>query len=287
MNANDNARPPALEFRHVTLELRGKRVLSDVTFALERGQMIAVTGRSGSGKSVLVHSAAGFLPPDEGEILVDGRHIERLGEEELLALRSFTIGLVFQEDALFSGISVHDNAAYRLVEHDWPEEAIERSVHEILQFVGLENDADKLPEELSIGMRRRLEIARALAGWPPWMLFDEATTGLDPLTARRILDLAIRARDLNGISSLYVTKETREIPYLASHYARQVPNGDVEVCEGSAAGVPETRVLVLHEGAVAFLGTVAEFRSSDMPVVAEMAQPVAPRGRRAAPNLQA
>jgi phospholipid/cholesterol/gamma-HCH transport system ATP-binding protein len=278
-NQEAAARPPALEFRNVTLELDGKFVLSDISFELERGQMIIVTGRSGSGKSVLVHAAMGFLRPDDGEILVDGKHIESLGEEELLALRSASMGLVFQEIALFSGLSVYDNAAYRLVEHNCPDDEIDRAVGEILRFVGLENDAEKLPEELSIGMQRRLEIARALIGWPPLMLFDEPTTGLDPLTARRILDLAIRARDVHKISSIYVTKEMYEIPYLAGHSAREDEDGTVEVHGGAIEGVPPTMVLVLDRGEIGFFGTAAEFLASDDPVVVDMTRSTAAAAR--------
>jgi phospholipid/cholesterol/gamma-HCH transport system ATP-binding protein len=282
MEASASARPPALEFRHVTLELHGKTVLSDVSFQLERGQMIILTGRSSSGKSVLVHTAVGFFRPDEGEVLVDGRHIEKLGEEELLDLRSSSIGLVFQEDALFSSLTVYENAAYRLVEHDRPPDETDRVVHEILTFVGLDADAAKLPEELSIGMRRRLEIARALAGWPPLMLFDEATTGLDPLTARKILDLAIRARDVQRISSLYVTKELREIPYLAGHLAVE-HDGTVEIREGARHDIPPTKVIVIRSGEIAFFGTVPEFETSTLEAVVELTgAPTTTSGRRPA-----
>src|SRR6185503_20739115 len=106
---------------------------------------------------------------------------------ELLQLRSDSMGLVFQEDTLFTGMTVYDNAAYRLTEHGWPEEEADRAVQEILRFVGLENDTEKMPEELSVGMRKRLEIARGLAGWPPVMLFDEPTSGLDPINSRQVL----------------------------------------------------------------------------------------------------
>lgn len=181
--------------------------------------MVVVTGTSGSGKTVLVHVIVGFIKPTTGEVLVGGNHVESLTERQLLSLLSSTVGLVFQEDALFSGLSTYDNAAFRLVEHARPPDRVEEAVQEILTFVGLEDDADKLPEELSIGMRRRLEIARALIGWPKLMLFDEPTSGLDPLNARRILDLLIRARDVHGITSVVVTKEMYEIPYLANHVA--------------------------------------------------------------------
>src|SRR5882762_1876428 len=172
--------------------------------------MIFLTGVSGSGKSVLLHLAIGLLKPDSGQIFVGGREIETLDESELVAIRGGLMGMVFQEDSLFSGLTVYENAAYRLEEHGWTEEEIEKAVGEVLQFVGLKGEEDKLPAELSGGMKRRLEIARALIGWPRIMLFDEPTTSLDPIAASKVLDLVIRARDIKKISSLYVTKKIYE-----------------------------------------------------------------------------
>ena len=129
------------------------------------------------------------------------------------------MGMVFQEDSLFTGLPVYENAAYRLEEHGWSEEEIERAVKEVLRFVGLDGEEEKFPEELSGGMKRRLEIARALIGWPRIMLFDEPTMSLDPLAAIKVLDLILRARDINQISSLYVTKKIHEIHYLANFCA--------------------------------------------------------------------
>jgi phospholipid/cholesterol/gamma-HCH transport system ATP-binding protein len=266
-----SAQPPAIEFRNVSISFDDVRALEDISFTLGRGEMFCVTGVSGSGMSVLLRLAAGLLRPDQGRIFVDGREIEGLDEEELLALRSASMGMVFQEQSLFTGMSVCDNTAYRLDEHNWPEADIERAVSEILTFVGLEEDVDKLPEELSIGMRRRLEFARALVGWPRIMLFDEATSGLDPLNARAILDLVIRARDIHQISSLYVTKELHEIPYLARHRALKNESGEILISE---AGVSESiSVVVLEKGRAVFTGTPAEFETSDLTSVKRLTHP--------------
>src|SRR4030095_9512734 len=128
------------------------------------------------------------------------------------------------------------------------EEDVDRSVREVLQFVGLEGEEEKFPEELSGGMKRRLEIARALIGWPKVMLFDEPTMSLDPLAALKVLDLIIRARDINQISSLYVTKKTHELDYL-SHYRAQISSdGVVNTIEASAFELPRMRVMVLEQG---------------------------------------
>ncbi|HEX3086153.1 MAG TPA: ATP-binding cassette domain-containing protein, partial [Pyrinomonadaceae bacterium] len=158
--------------------------------------------------------------------------------------------------------SVYENVAYRLVEHEVDEDEVGRQVTEVLKFVGLYPDAQKLPYELSGGMRRRLEIARALVGWPSIMLFDEPAAGLDPLTSAQVLDLIIRARDIHGISSIYVTKKLDEISYLATHRARKA--GDRIVIEqASGDSLPRTRVMVLAQGEIIFRGSVEEFETSN------------------------
>jgi len=266
-----SSQPAAIEFRNVSISFEGERALEDISFTLESGEMICITGVSGSGMSVLLRLAAGLLRPDEGQIFIDGREIEGLDEQELLALRSASMGVVFQEQSLFTGMSAYDNTAYRLYEHDWPEADTELAVSEILSFVGLEEDIDKLPEELSIGMRRRLEFARALVGWPKIMLFDEATSGLDPLNAKAILDLVIRARDIHRISSLYVTKELHEIPYLAAHRAVKNKSGEITINED---GISESiSVVVLEKGRAVFTGSPAEFEASDLPSVKRLTHP--------------
>jgi phospholipid/cholesterol/gamma-HCH transport system ATP-binding protein len=264
---------PAIEFRDVSLDFDEKRVLTDASFRLEPNQMIIITGRSNSGKSVLLHLAIALLRPSEGRILVTGREIETMTETELLGLRSSDMGIAFQEDTLFTGLTVFENTAYRLYEHNWPEPDIEAAVHEILRFVGLEQDIEKLPEELSIGMRRRLEIARALVGWPPIMLFDEPATGLDPINNKVIMDLVIRARDLHKISILMVTKELHEIRYLATHHAVEGAPGDVRIIDGVPGDAPPITVMVLEEGKIVFEGGLDEFEDSDLPAVRIMTHP--------------
>lgn len=265
----------AIEFRNVSVGFEDKVVLDDVSFKLGRGEMICITGVSGSGKSVLIRLASGLLLPDEGAVFVEGREIEHLSEQELLKLRGATMGIVFQEQSLFTGMTVYDNTAYRLDEHGWPEEDEERAVEEILRFVGLHEDADKLPEELSIGMGRRLEFARALVGWPQIMLFDEATSGLDPINSRIMLDLVIRARDIHRISSIYVTKELHEIPYLAHHRAIQSKDGEISVVPGAPeadAGNGIT-VMVLEDGRSVFFGSADEFEANQSPAVTRLTHP--------------
>lgn len=256
----------AIEFHNVSLSFDERRVLSEVSLKLERGEMIFLTGESGSGKSVLLRLAIALEHPDSGQVLIEGDDVGSWSEVELLKLRGSRMGIVFQEDSLFTGMSVYENVAYRLVDHGVDEAEISKQVTEVLKFVGLYRDAQKLPYELSGGMRRRLEIARALVGWPSIMLFDEPASGLDPLTAILVLDLIIRARDVYGISSIYVTKKLDEIPYLATHRARQTAT-DIVIEETTGADAPRTRVIVLEAGRIAFRGSVSEFESSSLPAV--------------------
>jgi phospholipid/cholesterol/gamma-HCH transport system ATP-binding protein len=275
---------PAIEFRNVSLSFDDKPALVDVSFQLARGEMIFLTGVSGSGKSVLLHLAIGLLKPDAGQIFVEGREIDTLDESDLLALRGGMMGMVFQEDSLFSSMTVYENAAYRLEEHGWSEEQIDKAVHEVLRFVGLEGEEEKLPEGLSGGMKRRLEIARAMIGWPSIMLFDEPTIGLDPIVAVQVMDLIIRARDVNKISSIYVTKKLYELPYLANYHAvvEQKPghqqgvendparDAGIVITEAPPDQLPRTRVMLLDQGRIMFSGSLAEFQGSDLPLIKEL-----------------
>lgn len=244
-----NAEKPAIEFRNVFVSFDGQTVLTDINFTLKHGEMIVLTGISGSGKSVLLRLAIGLLRPDSGQILIDGKEIQEMDEDELLAVRGGLMGMVFQEDSLFTGMTVYENAAYRLEEHGWSEEEIESAVSEVLRFVGLDGEERKFPEELSSGMKRRLEIARALIGWPSIMLFDEPTNSLDPLAAAKVLDLLISARDINQVSSICVTKKIHELDYLAN---------------------VKTRVMVLEEGRIVFSGPVEKFKTSELPAIQEL-----------------
>lgn len=265
-----SAQVPAIEFRNVVLSFGDNVALNDVSFTLNTGEMILITGVSGSGKSVLLRLAMGLLKPDSGKILIEGREIQELTEAELIDLRGGLMGMVFQEDSLFTGLPVYENAAYRLEEHGWSEDEIERAVTEVLRFVGLEGEENKFPEELSGGMKRRLEIARALIGWPRIMLFDEPTMSLDPLAALKVLDLVIRARDVNQISSLYVTKKIHEIPYLTTYRAETLSNGEISIVEAPSTGLPKTRLIVLDEGKIAFDGSAAEFAESELKAIQDL-----------------
>lgn len=266
----NDTKPPAIEFRNVYLSFDDNTVLSDISFTLGAAEMVVLTGISGSGKSVLMRLAMGLLKPDAGQIFIEGREIEKLDESELLAIRGGLMGMVFQDDSLFTGLRVYENAAYRLEEHGWAEGEIDRAVTEVLRFVGLDGEEEKFPEELSGGMKRRLEIARAMIGWPRIMLFDEPTMGLDPLASLKVLDLIIRARDVNHISSLYVSKRAHEINYLAHFHAETDGDGNITISEAPATSLPRLRVIVLEAGRIVFDGAVEDFAKSELPAIREL-----------------
>jgi len=260
----------AIEFRNVNLTYDERPVLKDVSFKLAGGEMLLLLGESGSGKSVLLRLAMGLLQPDSGQIFVRGREIETLSEDVLLGIRGGLMGMVFQEESLFTGLTVFENAAYRPRDNGWSDEAIATAVAEVLTFVGLEGEEEKFPEQLSGGMKRRLEIARALIGWPSILLLDEPTMSLDPMVALQVLDLIIRARDINHISSIYVTKKPAEVPYLSGFSASKNEHGEIVIAKADPDHLSPVRVMLLEDGEIKFIGSPAEFAECDLPSVHKM-----------------
>jgi len=176
--------------------------------------------------------------------------------------------MVFQEGALFDSLSVYENVAYRLHEERVDEEEVEQEVTRMLRFVDLEDAIDKMPIELSGGMRRRVGIARALVGNPSIVLFDEPTAGLDPPTARTICELAIKLRDLEDVSSIFVTHEMNNLDYLSSEYAIVDENGHVLFeQEGERLCLINTEVIMLRRGKLIFSGKDEQLRKSDDPYI--------------------
>ncbi|MER3632998.1 MAG: organic solvent resistance ABC transporter ATP-binding protein [Blastocatellia bacterium] len=253
---------PVIEFRDVYLAFDDKVVLDGISFNVRRGETKIILGRSGGGKSTIIRLILGLLKPDAGAILIDGEDITQFTEEEMMAVRR-KIGMVFQEGALFDSLSVYENVAYRLRELNVEEEEIEREVRRMLRFVGLEDAIDKMPNELSGGMRRRVGIARALVGDPEIVLYDEPTAGLDPPTARTICELAIKLRDLQDVSSIFVTHEMNNVEYLSSEYATVNEKGEVIFeAEGEKLCLINTEVLMLRDGKIIFSGTDEQLRAS-------------------------
>jgi phospholipid/cholesterol/gamma-HCH transport system ATP-binding protein len=258
---------PAIEFRDVHLSFEDKKILNGVSFTVRRGETKLILGRSGGGKSTTIRLILGLLKPDSGQIFVDGEDITNYSEEEMMRVRQ-KMGMVFQEGALFDSLSVYDNVAYRLHEQGVDEETVEKEVRRMLRFVDLEDAIDKMPSELSGGMRRRVGIARALVGDPSIVMFDEPTAGLDPPTARTICELAIKLRDLEDVSSIFVTHEMNNLEYLSSEYATVNEDGEVTFeMEGEKLCLINTEVIMFRDGKIIFSGKDEQLRKTGDPYI--------------------
>jgi phospholipid/cholesterol/gamma-HCH transport system ATP-binding protein len=254
---------PAIEFRDVVLAFDDKVVLNKLSFKVNRGETRIILGGSGGGKSTIIKLVLGLLKPDAGRVFVDGEDVTDYDEVQMIPVRK-KIGMVFQEGALFDSLSVYDNVAYRLHEQGLHEEQVEPEVRRMLRFVNLEDAIDKMPAELSGGMRRRVGIARALVGDPKIVLFDEPTAGLDPPTARAICELAMKLRDLEDVSSIFVTHEMNNLDYLCTEYA--VVNDEGQVVferEGERLCLINSKVMMMRSGHIIFSGTDEALRRSD------------------------
>ena len=260
---------PIVSFRDVHLSF-DRPILRGVSFDLCRGGTKIVLGGSGSGKTTILRLILGLLKPDAGRIRVDGAEVDQLGEKELRDVR-LKIGMVFQEGALFDSMTVGENVGYRLFEDAGLSEAeAESRVLEMLGFVGLQAMHDRMPSELSGGQRRRVAVARALAARPQIMLYDEPTTGLDPITATTITDLIVKVRDLDGVTSILVTHQLRDAFNIARTFVYRGADGEfvynvvenIEVLAG-------TEFMMLREGRLQFEGSAHELRSCQDPYIRE------------------
>ena len=258
---------PAIEFRNVHLAFDERVILNDLSFKVMKGETKIILGGSGGGKSTIIKIVLGLLKPDRGQVLVDGVDITNYSENQMMDVRK-NIGMVFQEGALFDSLSVYDNVAYRLHEQGLSEEEVEPEVRRMLRFVNLEDAIDKMPIELSGGMRRRVGIARALIGDPKIVLFDEPTAGLDPPTARTICELAMKLRDLEDVSSIFVTHEMNNLEYICSEYAVVDDEGKVVFeREGQRLCLINSKVMMMKEGNIIFSGTDESLKRSEDPYI--------------------
>lgn len=258
---------PAIEFRNVDLGFDDRKVLNNLSFKVMKGETRIILGGSGGGKSTIIKLVLGLLKPDAGQILVNGVNITDYDEGAMMHVRK-NIGMVFQEGALFDSLSVYENVAYRLHEQGVPDDEVEPEVRRMLRFVNLEDAIDKMPIELSGGMRRRVGIARALIGDPKIVLFDEPTAGLDPPTARTICELAMKLRDLEDVSSIFVTHEMNNLQYLCSEYAVVNEAGEIVFeREGERLCLINSKVMMLREGRIIFSGTDESLRHAEDPYI--------------------
>ena len=240
-----------IEARNLQKSFGGQKVLDGVSFRIDNGESVAIIGRSGGGKSVLLKHLIGLLQPDSGEVLIDGKNIELMNERQLLRVRR-NFGMVFQGAALFDSMTVAENVAFGLRRHEHLTEAeIARRVAATLEVVDLPGTENKNPAELSGGMRKRVGLARAIIYEPQIVLYDEPTTGLDPIVSDSIDKLIIRVRDHLKVTSIVVTHDMRS--------ARRVGN----------------RVLMLHEKKLYANAAPQEFFESRDPIVRQFVDGVA------------
>jgi len=232
---------PMISFRHVSISFGDRKVLDDVSFSLERGQTLCILGRSGVGKSVALRILMGFLKPQVGAIYVEGTLINDLNEDGLQEIRK-RVTMVFQNGALFDSLTVRENIAFPLRERTGMEEdQILQVVNRLTSLVGADDVADDLPGSLSTGRKRAVAIARALAAQPEVVLYDEPTTMVDPIIAKRLGSLIQRLKHQLGFTSIVVTHDMRFAERLAD------------------------QVLFLNQGRAAYFGPLSGFLDSPDP----------------------
>jgi phospholipid/cholesterol/gamma-HCH transport system ATP-binding protein len=258
----DNA--PVVVFDNVSISFDKNEVLKDISFKVAPGETRVLIGPAGVGKSVLLKLTNGLMCPDSGSIRVFGNEVSSMREDDLFKLRD-RIGMVFQEGALFDSLTVRDNVAYRLIEEHVPQSEIDERVLEALRFVELEHAIDKLPSQISGGMRRRVAIARAIISRPDLLLYDSPTGGLDPITSTTIVELIVKQRDVYRTSSLLVTHRLQDAFTMAMHRFNKEENKMELLPEGQVD--PSTTFLVLHEGQLIFDGSTHDLIHSDDPFI--------------------
>jgi phospholipid/cholesterol/gamma-HCH transport system ATP-binding protein len=251
---------PIIVFDHVDLAFDDKEILKQVSFTLQTGHTKIFLGASGAGKSTILRLALGLLRPDGGRIFVNGEQIDRMSEDQLMQVRA-DLGMVFQEGALFDSLTVRQNVGYKLDEElKWPAAKADARVAEVLGFVGLAEFVDRMPSELSGGQRRRVAIARAMAAKPRILLYDEPTTGLDPITSVTVDEEIIKLRDLEGVSSVLVTHQLRDAFFVAEHAATR-SGTEVRINPAAEGKSDQAEFIMLKDGGIMFEGNATELRA--------------------------
>ena len=252
---------PIVVFDKVSLAFDEKVILREISFTLKTGHTKIFLGASGAGKSTILRLILGLLKPDAGAIFVNGDRVDDMTEDQLMKVRG-DLGMVFQEGALFDSLTVRENVGYKLFEESKVAyDLANRRVEEVLGFVGLSEFIDRKPSELSGGQRRRVAIARAMAAKPRILLYDEPTTGLDPITSITIDEEIIKLRDLEGVSSIVVTHQLRDAFYVAEHSASR-PAGQMHFERASPDKCDEAEFIMLKDGVIHFEGNASELRAA-------------------------
>ncbi len=265
----EDALPSILRFENVTVEFDGAPALADVSFEARESESRVILGAAGSGKTVLLKTALGLVKPDSGRVFAFGQDLTAMSEEQLFAIRS-KMGMLFQEGALFDSLNIEENVAYPLENQKSiqcaPEEVHSRVV-EALEFVELGETLEKLPAELSGGMRRRAGIARAFVTGPPLVFYDSPTAGLDPITAQTIMALIIKERDVAGTTTFIVTHRYQD-GNLMANFRYNSDLGRLEPARNGARAGLRTTFMVMREGRLVFEGGQEELEASSDPYVA-------------------
>ena len=256
-----DADEPAVVFEKVSLAFDDNVVLRDVSFTVRAGRMTMLLGPSGAGKSVVLKLILGLLKPDAGVIRINGMRIDSMTEPQMMAVRG-DIGMLFQESALFDSMNVADNVGYRLAEEiGMPPIDVRRRVEEVLGFIGMQEYLDRMPSELSGGQRRRVAIARAMAARPRLLLLDDPTSGLDPITAKTVVDEIVKLRDLEHVTAILVTHQLPDAFYVATHEAVR-RNGRLAIVPAGEAKSDDADFIVLRNGRIYFQGDATELKRS-------------------------
>ena len=251
---------PIIVFDDVSLAFDDKEILRNISFTLKTGHTKIFLGASGAGKSTILRLILGLLKPDGGSIFVNGERVDNMREDDLMKVRA-DLGMVFQEGALFDSLTVRENVGYKLFEEsDMPLDQVNQRVEEVLGFVRLSEFIDRRPSELSGGQRRRVAIARAMTAKPRILLYDEPTTGLDPITSLTIDEEIMKLRDLEGVSSIVVTHQLRDAFFIAEHMA--IRNGDVRFEKSPPKKADEAEFIMLKDGGISFEGNASELREA-------------------------
>lgn len=252
---------PIVVFDRVSLAFDDAIILRDISFTLIKGHTKIFLGASGAGKSTILKLILGLWKPDHGVIWVNGERVDQMSEDDLRRVRG-DLGMVFQEGALFDSLTVLENVGYKLYEEtDMPIDEVRRRVEAVLGFIGLSEYIDRMPSALSGGQRRRVAIARAMAAKPRILLYDEPTTGLDPITASTVDDEIIKLRDLENASSIVVTHQLRDAFYVATHAAVR-ENGNVRIVRANEDKTEEAEFIMLRDGLIVFEGHADELRQT-------------------------
>ena len=262
-----------LRLDHVTVRFDDVTVLRDVSLALREGDTAVLLGAAGSGKTVLLKTALGLVPPDEGSVFLFGKDTRGLRERDLNDLRS-RMGILFQEGGLFDSLNIGENVAYPLLNHrslHCPEAEVAPRVGQALNFVELGHTVEKVPSELSGGMRRRVGIARAIVSQPPLLLYDSPTAGLDPITATTIMTLIAKERDTRRTTTALATHRYQD-GHLLANYRYNPDTQSLERVNLAGAASLHTRFVVLQEGAIVFEGSQAELEASQDAYVSKFAK---------------